>query len=95
MSNTQYIGGGITQHVWRPRLIKLTAAKAKTFIHDTPIFVDPSAISMIRKLPHDTDAVFEDCTYVLFSNTGVYVKEDPDTVNQLRAAALDGKNIDE
>lgn len=91
MPNTQYIGGGVTSYVWKPDLIKLTAAGAKSFVAGTDLFINPSDIVFVRRLDVDPEGVLDaECTYVYLYNTGIYVQEQPDEINRLRCKALSG-----
>ena len=92
MSNTQYIDGGVTQFVWKPPLIRLTAPDTKSTVVGTRIYLNPAEIMSIRRIPIDAERVLrEEVTYVRIIGDGVYVKESPEEVNRLRDAALEGK----
>lgn len=89
MSSSQTVDGFMTQEIWKPSLIKLTAADADSCVGGTFVYVDPNFVYHIRRIPVDKDGhLKEEVTYVYCAGTGVYVREMPEEVARLREAAI-------
>ena len=86
------IHGNMQTALWRPKLIRLTAADSSSSVADTPVYVDPHYIYHIRRIPIDKEGILkEEVTYIHIAGTGVYVRESPDEVFRLRELAMIGE----